>query len=197
MDFSFHGMIISDRSTLSWCRDLRMVRLFYRVRQFWWALTARIREEDRVLVTRILPPEAQALFWRMAPGDQRHSLAVLRTLLAWGETHPALLRAALLHDVGKAATPLTPWERALIVLGEAMGARPAGLRWPLLRCWVERARRYQAHPEIGAAWALEAGCDPLTVALIRRHQEVLGPPGPAEDLETRLLRRLQQADRMN
>jgi len=56
----------------------------------------------------------------MPRGDQRHSLAVLRTLLEWGETHPALLQAALLHDVGKAAAPLSPWERALLVLTEAL-----------------------------------------------------------------------------
>ncbi len=177
-----------------------MFRLFYRFRQFWWAITARIQEEDRALVARILPPGAQALFWRMAPGDQRHSLAVLRTLLAWGETHPALLQAALLHDVGKAASPLAPWERALIVLGKALGPWPRRLgcsRWPILRCWIRRVRRYQAHPEIGAAWALEVGCDPLTVALIRRHQDPLDLPRPEEDLETRLLRRLQQADRIN
>lgn len=175
-------------------------RWVYRIRQFGWAITARIREEDRALVARILPPEAQALFWRMAPGDQRHSLAVLRTLMAWGETHPALLKAALLHDVGKAAAPLTPWERALIVLGEAVGIQPdrsGCFRWPILRCWMNRVRRYRAHPEIGAAWAMEVGCDPLTVALIRRHQDALGPPGPEEDLETRLLRRLQQADRIH
>lgn len=193
-------MIVSDLSILPRHRDPGMSRLFYRVRQFWWAITARIREEDRALVARILPPEAQALFWRMTPGDQRHSLAVLRTLLAWGETHPALLKAALLHDVGKAATPLTPWERALIVLGEALGAwsgRSGCFRWPILRRWTDRVRRYQAHPEIGAMWAMEAGCDPLTVALIRRHQDGLGPPGPEEDLETRLLRRLQQADRIH
>ncbi len=177
-----------------------MPRLLYRFRQFWWAITARIREEDRALVARILPLEAQALFWRMTPGDQRHSLAVLRTLLAWGETHPALLQAALLHDVGKAAMPLAPWERALIVLVEALGLWPRLFgcgRWPIFRRWTERVRRYRAHPEIGAAWARAAGCDPLTVALIRRHQEALDQPGSEEDLETRLLRRLQQADRIH
>ncbi len=177
-----------------------MFRIPHRFRQFWWAITARIQEEDRELVEQLLSLPAQKLFWRMPVGDQRHSLAVLRTLIAWGETHPALLKAALLHDVGKAATPLTPWERALIVLWKALGSRigrPGCSRWPILRRWMERAHRYQAHPEIGAAWAVEAGCDSLTVALIRRHQDPLGPPGPEEDLETRLLRRLQQADRMN
>lgn len=190
-------MIRGDLRILPRFGDHRVFRWFYRLRQFWWALTARIREEDRALVAQILPPEAQALFWQMTPGDQRHSLAVLRTLLAWGETHPSLLRAALLHDVGKAASPLTPWERALVVLGKALSPWLRCLRcseWPILRCWIERVRRYQVHPEIGAAWAREAGCDPLTVALIRRHQDPLGTPQPEEDLETRLLRRLQQAD---
>lgn len=152
------------------------------------------------MVERILPPAAQALFWRMLPGDQRHSLAVLRTLMRWGETHPALLQAALLHDVGKAAAPLSLWERALVVVGRALCPRPwrsALARWPLLRRWAARVRRYQAHPEIGAVWAEEAGCDPLAVALIRRHQEELDPADGEESLETQLLRRLQQADREN
>lgn len=173
--------------------------LLYRVRQFGWALAPRIGAEDRDLVARLLPPAAQALFWRMPRGDQRHSLAVLRTLLAWGEDHPALLAAALLHDVGKTAAPLTPWERALLRLGQALCPHPwrAMARLPLLRRWADRLRSYADHPEIGAAWAAAAGCDPLTVVLIRRHQEPLGPPGPEEGLEARLLRRLQEADGRN
>ena len=77
----------------------------YRVEQFLRALTARrVKSEHRIEhVARILPPEARALFARQAPEDQRHGLAVYDTLRDRGHTCEALLAAALLHDVGKAA----------------------------------------------------------------------------------------------
>jgi hypothetical protein len=87
----------------------------YRWRQFRWALGARIREEDRALVARFLPPEAQALFRRMPRGDQRHSLAVLRTLLEWGGDAPGAVAGGVASRCGESRrAPLS------------LGAGPAG-----------------------------------------------------------------------
>lgn len=48
------------------------------------------------------------------------------------------------------------------------------------------------HPSWGAQMATEAGATPLTVSLIRRHQDVLLKG--SEDFEDRMLRLLQSAD---
>ena len=50
------------------------------------------------------------------------------------------------------------------------------------------------HPQIGAIWAKEAGCDPQTVALILRHQDKIQVITTKED---NLLVVLQWADNLN
>jgi len=51
------------------------------------------------------------------------------------------------------------------------------------------------HPALGAAWTEEAGCEPLAVKLIARHQEMLnGEPAGEEE---KLLAALQWADDLN
>jgi hypothetical protein len=80
---------------------MSLQRLAYRGRQFWLALRARPAAQDLEQARLILRRDLFALFTTMQPGEQVHSLHVLRQLLSQGEEHPDLLVAALLHDVGK------------------------------------------------------------------------------------------------
>jgi hypothetical protein len=193
--------------------------LRYRVGQFLRALTAQVSEEEVEQAVCILTPEARALFRCQAAQDQRHALVVYHALRQAGHTTPQLRAAALLHDVGKAAARLPAWQRATIVLLEHFAPRllahlsqgepqaralslpkepalpprvlvavslPKGWRRP----FVVHAR----HPEVGSRWAQEAGCSPLTVALIRRHQDRLTGCQTEED---QLLAVLQAADNLN
>lgn len=80
--------------------------MIQRIKQFYLAITARIKSDDRKWVQEILTDKAQQLFYAMHPADQYHALNVARTALALWEKQPAgdrnlLLRSALLHDVGK------------------------------------------------------------------------------------------------
>ena len=170
----------------------------YRVGQFFRALAARVPEEDVEQALRILTPEARSLFRRQARPDQRHALAVYTTLRRAGHTDAHLLAAALLHDVGKAAAHLPAWQRAIIVLLERWAPRLlAYLSQGQPRGWRRPYVMHANHPQVGARWAQDAGCSPLTVALIRRHQErpVSGPAFTAE--EHGWLAALQAADNLN
>jgi hypothetical protein len=182
----------------------------YRVYQFFAALKAGLpvwaggvrnglAAADENLVKSILKsPAQQSLFTRMPPNDRRHALAVARTLQQVGQTDPALLQAALLHDVGKSlGQPII--HRVLIVLFEAFW--PAVLSWlaqdtsgSLIVAQVSWWRRpfvvHAHHPAIGAAWAAQVGCDPLAVNLIARHEEKADP-------QDKLLAALQWADNLN
>jgi hypothetical protein len=169
----------------------------YRVRQFFFALTA--RTDQYAELARLLTPAQRELFQQMAPADQRHSIDVCWTLLQSGDDDPDLLAAALLHDVGKSAGHISLWQRALVVV---LG------RWaPRLLNWLARdashatAPRWRSgfvinrlHPEVGARWAAKAGCSSTTVALIRRHQERVAAVECELD---RLLAALQRADGVN
>jgi hypothetical protein len=167
----------------------------YRVGQFLRALTARVSGEEVDQATGVLTPEARALFRRQAVQDQRHALAVCRVLRRAGYTNPHLLAAALLHDVGKATTRLPAWQRAVIVLlGRFAPRLLARLSQGEPRFWNQPFVIYAQHPEVGACWAQEAGCSPLTVALIRRHEEQLSGCQTEED---QLLAALLAADSLN
>ena len=167
----------------------------HRVGQFFRALTARVSDEEVKRATRALTPEAQSLFLRQTTQDQRHALAVYRALRQAGDTDSHLLAAALLHDVGKAATWLSAVHRSIIVLlARFAPALLARLSRGEARWWNRPFVVHAHHPQIGARWAEEVGCSPLTVALIRRHEE---GPADGQTEQDRLLAALRAADDAN
>ena len=191
---------------------VRTVR--YRAGQFLRALAAEVPEEEVEQAMRILPPKARRLFRRQAVQDQRHALAVYHTLRQAGHKNPQLLAAALLHDAGKAAARIPAWQRAVIVLLEHFAPRllvrlsqgaPQGcaLSLPkrpalsLPKGWRRSFVVHARHPQAGARWAEEAGCSPLTVALIRRHQDQSTGCSPLAVEEDQLLAALQAADNLH
>ena len=180
-------------------------RVRYRVGQFVRGWRAQVSPAERALVGQLLPPAPLALFARMPRDAQAHSVRVLTTLLAEGDTSLDLAVAALLHDVGKVAATeagayLGLWVRGPLVLLEA--AHP---EW--VRRWASATPspgiRYalyvhNEHPHIGATWARQAGCSNLACWLIEHHQEKT--PGGASGATAgalQLLARLQWADGRN
>ncbi len=172
-------------------------KVSYRVWQFRQAFKRSPREGDQEVVNTVLFPEEQNLFQQLPATDQNHSLRVLRSLQIQGEDDPDLLKAALLHDLGKTRYPLRRWERVFAVLAVGLFPRrvqvwgegkPAGLRRPLVIV--------KHHPCWGADLAEVAGSSPRTVWFIRNHEKDL-PEGSPSDEELSLLRKLQTADNTN
>jgi hypothetical protein len=172
----------------------RPPRARYRVRQFVQAVSASLAAlsvEETAEARCALPAMAWPLFAAMPRGDQWHSIEVLRTLRARGYDDPALAQAALLHDCAKRRGGVTLFHRVAVVLLRA--GRPELLAgWaaapePGPGGWRQGFWAHARHPEAGAALASAAGCDPVAVALIRRHQEAAGKTD-------RLLAALQAAD---
>lgn len=169
--------------------------ILYRPRQFWAALSAAPSAQEINLAAQTLSAEQFALFQRMQPGEQAHSLAVLRALECDQPLEPELAAAALLHDVGKIRAPLWIWERVVIVIARAVipekvkawGAadRPVGWKRPFVVA--------EKHPEWGARLAAQAGLGPRGVDIIRRHQDRLEMSRQNDPLLPFLLR-LQSAD---
>lgn len=174
----------------------------YRLWQVWKLLTAApLPAEAWQEIEAVLSPQELRLFQRYRPNDRRHAWRVMCTLQEAQRAHPALLAAALLHDVGKTRTQVHLWERSLAVLGARLFPRQAE-RWGegtphgWRRPFVVKAQ----HAAWGAEMAANAGSDPLTVWLIEHHQDVLAPLKASEEVGTeaeRLLRQLQWADDHN
>ena len=190
----------------------------YRVSQFFVALFSylpawaggkqgQLSAADQTLVNTILStPPQQQLFAQMPPNDQRHAIAVARTLQQTKHTEPALLQAALLHDVGKSiGQPI--FHRVAIVLMEAFwpsmldnvsnlpeNDQPTDSQIRSIIWWRRPFVVHAQHPAIGAEWAKSVGCDPLTVNLIFRHQDKLQVIATEED---KRLIALHWADNLN
>jgi hypothetical protein len=171
------------------------LRLFYRFRQFFGGVFARVSDEERCEADAALNLAARAWFHSLPRDLQWHGMQVMRDLKHAGVNRSDVLAAGLLHDAGKAAGSSGPLVRTFIVL--ALHLAPD---WSARRKEIDyRAARgidrvlavaYQ-HPAIAADKAATCGCDPVTIDLIRYHQDtVRGKDDP-------LLQILQQVDDEN
>lgn len=158
-----------------------------RIKQFFRALFARVKAQEIEQVKSELTPEQFDLFEGMQRSDQRHSLDVWNTLRGAGYDDPYLLQAALLHDIGKAATRLSVWHRVAFVLtarftpdwltrqaNEEQGTGMLHHTWwhTLCKTWCQAPLTvYAQHAQRSADWAAQAGSDPRVVACIRSHHK--------------------------
>jgi hypothetical protein len=179
----------------------------YRATQFFHALFPRVSDAEIAQAKRALTPAAWTLFHRQPAQDQGHAWAVYQTLRQAGHIDTGLLAAALLHDVGKAAAPMPILYRVAAVLMERFTPRTLNrLGWaerPVVDSrdipsgWRRPFVVHVHHPVLGARWAQEAGCSPLTVHLIRRHHSVISKEQTSLTPEDQLLAALQAADSAN
>jgi len=144
----------------------------YRVRQFVRALTESRAPPDLGSFASLLTPEQLALFATMAPADQHHCLAVAKTLAEDGWTDSDLLRAALMHDVGKSLAHIGLWQRVVYVLV----CRWAPGLLPRLSAWGSRGVTkglyiLAHHGELGAELAARAGLPERVASLVRGNGE--------------------------
>jgi hypothetical protein len=172
------------------------MKLAYRASQFFRTLITRTAAQDNDLVKNHLSPALFRLFQRMSPADQAHGIRVLRYLLNEGESHPALLAAALLHDVGKLHVKPSIWDRVLAVV-ITWFVPDAIIRWGKgePRGWRKPFVIAAQHPYWGAEMIGSAGGEAALVTLVRRHQDPLSDRS-RDNLE-RMLLQLQEADRVS
>lgn len=167
----------------------------YRVRQFFHHLSARTDPDHLATAAEVLDPGLLLLFRAMAAADQAHGIRVLETLRSAGETHPDLLAAALLHDVGKASHPLPGWQRAMtVLLSRLLPSLTARWGQGPARNWRRPFAVSQQHPAWGAQMVSAAGGSERLVELIRHHQDQAG--GNDHELQ-RQLQVLRFADDRN
>jgi hypothetical protein len=147
------------------------VQAIYRVRQGLNSLSAGTQHEDGEMVARYLFPSERALFARMESADQRHCIGVLHSLLAMGITDTSLLRAGLLHDVGKTRCRISIVHRSIaVVLVALFGKLPTFLTWQCQEGFWLPFYVLENHPRLGAAMLAKDGCEERVWRLTELHQ---------------------------
>ncbi len=168
----------------------------YRVRQFTMALGANINRERVNALREYLDAPQLELFCSMSSLDQHHGWAVFRTLREARETESSLLRAALLHDVGKTIGPVRIWHRVIAVLAKALAPK----HWEMMDVksgtWRYPFYVHRHHTVLGAELAREAGCSPEAVWLIAHHEDHRRENDSGNG-RNGLLAALQAADELN
>ena len=171
------------------------MRILYRARQFFGGLFARVSDADRREAEAVLNPPARAWFRSLPRDVQWHGLRVMHDLQHAGVDRPEVLAAALLHDAGKATGSSGPLVRAFIVLAVHLAPDWSARRKEIDYREAQGIDRVLAiayqHPQIAAEKAIACGCDPITIELIRYHQDYRrGKTDP-------LLQLFQQVDNEN
>lgn len=188
-----------------------MSSLIKRTRQFLRALGAKITPSDLVIVQQYLNPSEQSLFLNTDPAIQKHCVNTALTILNMpvertGSNRSVLIKATLLHDIGKTRGSINLWDRVFYVLVKKVSgpwvhklASPApgpgpgsthGHGSPLAR-FRNAFYVHLHHPELGAELAEKAGLDENIVYLLRYHHNI------AKAASSQELAVLMKADELN
>lgn len=92
----------------------------YRVKQFYWSLTSKLDSIDVELINKYLNIKEKELFCSISTYEQKHSIKVAMDVIKLCEENniknDSLVRAALLHDIGKSFKKLNPIEKSIVVI---------------------------------------------------------------------------------
>lgn len=144
-----------------------------RIRQFYKALFARLNKSDYTFLSDYLTKTELEVFMTLPVFDRKHSVDIARHLHHQG-AQLELVRAGLLHDIGKARCPeLTIVKRSICVLLEALFPKYARNKATSKKGKLGRALYvHQNHPEIGAEVLEILGCtDERIIWLVRHHAD--------------------------
>lgn len=140
-----------------------------------------LSDEERILLDNYLDDSGKFLFSQMGRVERYHALAVAKTVLEEagyqrGIDLKTLVKAALLHDVGKVEGDLNFCSRLAAGLirrikpgwREKYAQAKRDERWPAIRYgfYVDLI-----HPVRGSYMAQSLGIEPCVVELIRRHHD--------------------------
>ena len=139
-----------------------------------------LRPAEQTEVATLLATDAErSMYWDQPRADQRHGLAAARLVRSARPGRTDLVRAALLHDVGKRHSRLGPMGRSVATVLGRLGFGGSA-----------RFVDYLDHGRIAALELYRAGAEPLVVAFALHHHRDRPQEISREDWEL-----LQAADR--
>lgn len=141
--------------------------MIYRVKQFFWGLTARVPKEDISLVNNYLNEKERKLFFKLPGNEQVHSIKVAREVIYESSKLEvkdiSLVKAAFLHDIGKIDSGLNIFNKSVIVILNKLAPK---LLLKLIK--LKAVNTYYNHPEI-AMGLLESEDEKLKYYILNHH----------------------------
>lgn len=98
----------------------------YRVKQFFWAFFSRITEKDIEYINEKLNKEEKQYFFRLSKGEMKHCIRIAKAIdenyydlyeVTNNKEHrEKIIKAALMHDIGKINKRVNVIEKSIIVI---------------------------------------------------------------------------------
>lgn len=170
-------------------------RLPYRAKQLKFALFTRYKKEHIEFARKYLSINELALFDRLPSFEKKHAVQTAKHMLHLTHGNPKvderkMVKLALLHDIGKAATKLSVLDKVILVI---FNRYFKGIYGRLAAIGIKDNSRsifrkfyvHKYHDEIGAEMLRRAGLEPEIVEAVEKHSL---EPSPTEPEELKLLR---------
>lgn len=143
---------------------------FYRLKQFLWAITAKVNKRDENFIEENLNEIERNLFYRLSKSDQKHCLRVAYEVKEICKesnlSDKILVKAALLHDIGKAECSMGVIDKSLLVIADKI------LRGNLKKFKnIKKVNAYYNHAESGYEILKKYDYDEKFLDLIRNHHK--------------------------
>lgn len=98
------------------------INILYRIKQFYWYITAKIDDKDINFINKYLDEEEIKLFYKLFKGDQKHSIRVAYDIdknynkFKCIISKDLFIKVALLHDIGKINSKLNVVQKSIMVI---------------------------------------------------------------------------------
>lgn len=144
-----------------------MTYMIYRVKQFFRGLAAYIPDKKMELVDYYLTQKEKDLFNRLPLHEKKHAVNTAWTIYnaVYNRDKYILVKAALLHDIGKVQGKLGIIKKSILVLMDRFLPRTAKKLSNKLNMFY----LYYNHPEIGAKLLRSINTNEQVVMLVKYH----------------------------
>lgn len=97
---------------------------FYRIKQFYWSVSSKISNEDTEFIENNLNKNELSLFYMLSLQEQKHSVRVAYDVENVCKEEcidsKLLIKAALLHDIGKIYKKLNVIDKSIMVIADSI-----------------------------------------------------------------------------
>lgn len=146
---------------------------FYRLKQFLWSLSFKLNKNEENYLSENLNITERSLFKKLSIAEQKHSIRVAidveKTCESYKESgitidKERLIKAALLHDIGKIFGKLNVIEKSiLVILNKLSKGKIKKYNH------IKKVNVYYNHADMGAELLKEYDIDESTIYLVKNH----------------------------